>query len=113
MCLVATILFHVNKCAVRCGLLGLPPSRLSTYLDFVVMATLGFAVNVKPISNQCYTDVETSRLICAINQLTGFYMNEILAKEYMSQGSRLNLIQIWFSGMGPFLIGVMLPYLEP
>ena len=51
----------------------------------------------------------TSQLICTVNQLTGFYLNEILTKEYMNQGSRLNLIQISFSGMGSFMIGVMLP----
>ena len=33
----------------------------------------------QPIKCQCCPHIETSQLICTVNQLTGFYMRETLA----------------------------------
>ena len=41
----------------------------------------------QPIKCQCYPHIETSQLICIVNQLTGFFMRETLALNGLNKSS--------------------------
>ena len=52
-----------------------------------------FCENNLPFNDQCSHHIETSQLICSANQLTGFYIMEILVVKMLMAKSLLLLLQ--------------------